>query len=134
MDVRNCRNCKRLFNYLGGTPICPECEKELEEKFHIVKEYVRSNPKVAIATVAEENGVSVKQIKQWVREERLEFSADSQIGLECESCGTLIRTGRFCEACKDKMTSEMENAVRKPVVQVAPKKQSTGNKMRFLDN
>ena len=64
MDVRNCRTCGRLFNYLAGPPICPECSKDLEEKFHVVKEYVRDNPNAPIATVAEENDVSVKQIKQ----------------------------------------------------------------------
>ena len=25
MDVRNCKQCSKLFNYIGGAPICPEC-------------------------------------------------------------------------------------------------------------
>ncbi len=43
MDVRNCRQCGRLFNYLSGPQICPGAEMLLEEKFQQVKEYVRSN-------------------------------------------------------------------------------------------
>lgn len=135
MDVRNCRSCGRLFNYMGGGPnVCPDCVKELENKFHEVKEYIRSNPKAAIGVVAEENGVTVKQIKQWVREERLEFSAESQVALECESCGKMIRVGRFCDECKDKVKNEMESMITKKVVATPQKKKSDGNKMRFLDN
>ncbi len=95
MDVRNCRQCGRLFNYLGGPPICQACREAVEEKFQQVKEYVRNNPGSNIQMVAEDNDVTVQQIRQWIREERLEFSPDSQVGIECECCGASIRTGRF---------------------------------------
>lgn len=134
MDVRNCKSCGRLFNFLSGPQICPECVRKLEDKFQQVREYIRDNPKVPIATIADENEVSVKQIKQWVREERLEFSEDSQMGLECENCGKTIRTGRFCEDCKGKMANEMEGAIKKKVIEAPkPKNNRDGNKMRFLD-
>lgn len=97
MDVRNCKGCGRLFNYYGGVPLCKACKDKLEEKFQEVKEYLRQNPNTPIQVVSEDNNVSVKQIKQWVREERLVFSEDSPLGLECEGCGTIIKTGRFCE-------------------------------------
>ena len=32
MNVRNCRNCGRLFNYIAGAPVCPACKDELEKK------------------------------------------------------------------------------------------------------
>ena len=33
MEVMNCRNCKRLFNYITGPMICPACKDKLEKKF-----------------------------------------------------------------------------------------------------
>ena len=33
MDVRNCKECGRLFNYIGGQRLCPACKDKLEEKF-----------------------------------------------------------------------------------------------------
>ena len=36
MDVRNCKTCGRLFNYMGGAPLCPECKAALEKKFEDV--------------------------------------------------------------------------------------------------
>ena len=42
MDVRNCRGCGRLYNYIGGSyrNLCPDCVRKLEEKFDIVKDYI----------------------------------------------------------------------------------------------
>ena len=71
MEVRNCRSCGRLFNYMGGAPLCPACQKKLEEKFQEVKAFLEENPNSSVETVAEELDVSVKQIRQWIREERL---------------------------------------------------------------
>lgn len=132
MDVRNCKNCGRLFNYVGGPPICTACSKDLEEKFEQVKEYIYNNPKVGIQIVAEENDVSVQQIKKWIREERLSFSDDSDIGLECENCGVMIRTGRFCKNCKSKMQDKLTGLYKEPVKEVT-KKEHSKERMRFLD-
>ena len=74
MEVRNCRSCGRLFNYMGGAPLCPACQKKLEEKFQEVKAFLEENPNSSVETVAEELDVSVKQIRQWIREERLSLS------------------------------------------------------------
>ncbi len=132
MDVRNCRNCGRMFNYLGGPPICPVCRSKAEEDFQRVKEYIRENPGAQMAEIAEANEVSVQQIQQWVREERLEFSKDSQISLNCEKCGEPIRTGRFCEKCKNNMASSLTDAFAKPIpVQAPVKKEHESDKMRF---
>ena len=38
MDVRNCKMCGHLFNYTNS-PLCPQCNKKLEERFQDVKEY-----------------------------------------------------------------------------------------------
>lgn len=132
MDVRNCKDCGKIFNYLSGAPLCPACMKKLDDKYSIVKEYIYDNPGASIQQVSEENGVSVRQLKKWVREERLAFSEDSLVGLECENCGTMIRTGRFCSRCKDSMLNKLGNIYKEPVEEV--KKNFKDNpKMRFLD-
>ena len=42
MEVKNCKNCGRLFNYIGGAykSLCPACIDRLEEKFQEVKKYI----------------------------------------------------------------------------------------------
>lgn len=132
MDVRNCKDCGKIFNYLSGAPLCPACMKKLDDKYSIVKEYIYDNPGASIQQVSEENGVSVGQLKKWVREERLAFSDDSMVGIECENCGTMIRTGRFCSKCKDSMLNKLGNIYKEPVEE-AKKSFKDNPKMRFLD-
>ena len=40
MELMNCRNCKKLFNYIAGEKLCPACKERLEEKFQEVKKYI----------------------------------------------------------------------------------------------
>lgn len=114
MEVRNCRSCGRLFNYMGGAPLCPACQKKLEEKFQEVKAFLEENPNSSVETVAEELDVSVKQIRQWIREERLSLSVAGADGIVCETCGKPIRTGRFCEKCKNNMANALAESIHKP--------------------
>jgi len=133
MDVKNCKGCNRLFQYIGGPPLCPACREELENKFAEVKEYIYQNRGTSIAEVSEATGVSVKQIKQWIREDRLVLSEATEDGIECEHCGTPICSGRFCEKCKNQMASGFSATISRPSAPTVEKKQEkTGNKMRFL--
>lgn len=135
MDVTNCRSCGNLFNYLSGPPLCPVCRKKLEEKFQSTKNYIRENPGANINQISEECKVSIPQLKKWVREERLTFADNSPVGIECESCGKMIRTGRFCNDCKSKVINDLDNLYAKPEAPGPVKKKEKGkDRMRFLDN
>ena len=105
MDVRNCKSCGKLYNYIGGPPLCPSCVKALDDKFDQVKQYIYDNPRAGVQEVSEANDVTTMQIHKWIRDERLAFTEDSMVALECEMCGASIRTGRFCKSCKDKLSS-----------------------------
>lgn len=111
MNVRNCRKCGKIFNYIVGAVMCPRCKEEMEKKFQEAKKFVQENRGATIAIVAEEVGVEPQQVRQWVREERLEFSDDSLIGIACEKCGATIKSGRFCEKCKGEMVGAFKNAI-----------------------
>ncbi len=132
MDVRNCRNCGRMFNYLGGPTICPICRDSVEKEYEKVRDYIRDNPHSNIQKISDDCEVTVQQINQWVREERLEFSKDSPVMLTCENCGATVRTGRYCEKCKNSMANNLNEAFRKPVApSFETKKQHESDKMRF---
>lgn len=108
MEVMNCRSCKRLFNYISGPMICSACREKLEKKFIEVKQYIRENPDRNISEISQEMDVSIQQLKTWVRQERLSFTADSNVTIECEQCGAPIKTGRYCEKCKKSMVNTLE--------------------------
>ena len=135
MNVRNCRKCGNLFNYVSGPPICMSCREALEEKFQEVKTYIRDNAHASIPQVSEACDVSTNQIHQWLREERLELAEGSSITLNCENCGAVIQTGRFCGKCKNSMANQLNSSIQKPEVKKPePKKDQKENpKMRFLN-
>ena len=132
MEVRNCRSCRRLFNYLGGQQVCPECKEKLEKRFYQVKEYIRENPHARMQEIADANEVTMTQLQQWVREERLQFSSDSDIALQCEKCGRKIYTGRFCDECKMHMADGLTKAFKKEAPKKEVRKDMRSNRMRFV--
>lgn len=133
MNVRNCRKCGRLFNYVSGPFICPRCRQDMENKFQEVKTYIREHPGIGVQQLSEACEVETNQIYQWLREERLELTADSAVGLNCENCGKAIKSGRYCENCKHDMAADFKKAIGKTGSVAAPVKKDNSSKMRFLE-
>ena len=134
MYIINCRVCGKIFNYVSGPSTCPACRESLEAKFQEVKEYIREHKGVGITQVAEACEVEPAQIRQWLKDDRLEVTEDSALYLTCESCGAAIRSGRFCEKCKNNVTQDLKNILNTGRPKPAPKKETKedGAKMRFL--
>ena len=138
MQVKNCRKCGRLFNYVAGPGICPNCLQAIEDKFQEVKKYIQQHGKADMKQICEDCEVDTAQLQQWIRQERLQFSDDSPIKVSCEMCGKMISGGRFCHECKDKMARQLNSAMGlSGVMTETPdevKKVRSSNRMRFLDN
>ncbi len=137
MNIRNCRVCGRIFNYISGAPVCPVCKESMEAKFQEVKEYIREHRGVGISEVAEACDVDPNQIRQWLRDDRLEVTEDSPMVLTCESCGEPIRSGKYCEKCKSSMSRGFNEVLKTNHPEpAAPKPKTSGEnpgaKMRFL--
>ncbi len=132
MEVKTCKKCGSLFNYLSGPPFCQACKDEIEKQFRQVKEYIRENSGANIQEICEANDVTQKQLRQWIREERLEFAENSPVQMNCESCGKSIRTGRYCDACKNNMAANLTSAFKKPVQHTESKKTAEKDAMRFM--
>lgn len=99
MNVKNCPECGRIFNYTGRD-LCPKCIGEDEEQFKRVKEYLRDNPGANIEVVSQTTEVDEKKIIRYLREGRLQLTPGSTgIMLYCERCGTQILSGRVCDNC-----------------------------------
>lgn len=130
-DVRNCRRCGRLYNYIGGPPICMDCRNADEEVFKKVKEYLYANPGATLSQVSMECDVSVEKIKMFLREGRLEITDGSNIILECEKCGKAIKTGRFCNECQSHLHNDISGTISRQN-EDGDIKRNTGVGMRYL--
>lgn len=139
MNLETCKVCKRLFQNLGSSPICPDCKEELEAKFLEARSFVEENPGANLKQIARACDVKTSQVQEWIKEERLVFEADSPNKVPCEHCGAMIRSGHLCEACqraKAEIIQDISQSFKKP----APKERSkegvsdNKNRMRFIDN
>ncbi len=122
MEVKVCKNCRRLFKYTYGPELCPDCTKlvlleehtekkqvlvikplvkEEESKFEQVRDYIMANPKATVAKIAEDNGITPAKLFEWIRDDRLEFSEESENAwFQCIKCGQKIKSGRLCNRCR----------------------------------
>lgn len=132
-DIRTCERCGTLFQAYSDRDLCPVCYEIVEEKFQHVKHYIRNNKEAGIPEVSETCGVSEKQILKWVREERLNFSKDSGVGIPCLNCGTPIASGKYCESCKSRMIKDLQSAYLKPETKEEDHVVMNNNRMRFLN-
>ena len=110
MEIKVCRRCKKIFQYMTGPELCRNCKEYEETLFRKVKEYLREHPGANMYEVHKETNVSAALIEKFLRQGRLQVSPDSPIALGCERCGNKISTGRFCGACANEMTAQINEA------------------------
>ena len=109
MDARQCKRCQKLFQY-EGKPICKKCEKELDEQFAEVRDYIYANPNSNIDEVCEATGIDPGVVHGWIVDGRLLLSVDSPIALKCAQCGVPIISGTKCKACLGKLRNTFQAA------------------------
>jgi len=111
-DIRNCRKCGRVFNYIGGEPICPSCRQQEEEIFKKIKDYLYDNPGASVTQVSKDLDVSIELIKRFLKEGRLEIVGEEgkNLLLECEKCGKAINSGRYCKECERELLKGFKTA------------------------
>lgn len=97
-NYNECEFCKHPLPIDYEETLCPHClENQL---FHEVKEYIREND-VNEYQVAEQFQIPVRQVKEWIREGRIEYKmAPTNISSDyCRRCGTSIAFGSYCSKC-----------------------------------
>jgi len=125
MDLRNCTKCSRVFAY-NGSEICSRCSSSDMEDFKKVKDYLYDNPGATIVEVSDQTGVNEKKILRYLRESKIEIIENDNLLLDCQRCGTAIRSGRFCDPCVIAMKKEF-TAVLKPTDEISKVKDSGNN-------
>ena len=86
MNVRNCMKCGKIFNYAIGRPICPACKDKMDEKFRIVKEYIRQfreENREKYSYLREDNIAMLREIAASSKSNRDRVSAIKELNSMC---------------------------------------------------
>ena len=111
MELKTCSKCGRTFADSTGTMnFCSRCIPDIEDEFKIVRDYLYDNPGATVKQVSEATGVSETIILKLLRDERIELTDESAGILKCQSCGTDIKMGKYCENCKHNLAKDLSGA------------------------
>ena len=102
-----CEFCGRtLPKHYEGT-LCPTCQEA--QLFRNVRDYIRANT-VNEYEVAEHFHIPLRQIKEWIREGRIEYhevdTASTISGMHCQRCGAPVSFGTLCPNCLKLMNTQ----------------------------
>lgn len=98
-ELRNCEICGKTYNSNGFYKVCLNCLERDEADFNKIKVYLDENPCAKIFEVVSALDISLKKIKRYLRENRLEIVESENQFLFCETCDKSIRSGRYCTTC-----------------------------------
>lgn len=128
MELKNCKKCGKL--HYGTGRICSACLKNEEEKFNLVKAYLKEHPDSSLIKVSEETGVTVPEIEKFLRDGRLEVTTGIGDYLKCMKCGSPIKTGKYCVDCEKKVMNDVKTVYRNVAAsEPKPSKEGGGPKM-----
>jgi Zn finger protein HypA/HybF involved in hydrogenase expression len=94
-----CARCHRFFEKVAFEEVCPACFPVEEEEFGRIKEYLTKHPGASSNEVMQHLGVSLKSIRRYLKEDRLEIVGDNKGFIRCELCGKPVNSGYFCGEC-----------------------------------
>ena len=103
MKVEHCKRCEKLYVKIKS-PYCCDCMEIIEKQFVVIRDYIQMNPTADVSKIIEETSVEEQVLLYLLREERL--SSCTKAELPCWNCGKLIKSGKYCPECVQKMTSD----------------------------
>lgn len=109
-QLDNCPKCGKLF-VRGIQDVCNDCYQIEEEEYRKVANYLRKkeNRSATIFETSEATGVSIKQIRKFIRQRRISMEGLPNMGYPCEQCGTIIREGALCPSCQQGLSRKITN-------------------------
>lgn len=100
--INQCKSCGKRLPISYKEDYCPACLDMM--LLQDVKEYIRKND-VNEYQVAEHFGIPLRQVKEWIREGRIEYRTNKTDGpgtihgIYCQNCGSAINFGTLCPKC-----------------------------------
>ncbi len=109
---KQCDICGRPLPQHFEENLCAKCQEE--QLFRDVKDFIRTNT-VNEYEVADHFGIPLKQVKQWIREGRIEYQQEDSTNtinrMGCQRCGVPVSFGTLCPKCLKLLNSGKSTSV-----------------------
>ncbi|WP_274362502.1 TIGR03826 family flagellar region protein [Paenibacillus thermotolerans] len=108
LGIANCPKCGKIYAK-NPRNMCPDCYKQIEDQFAKCVKYLRENRRCSLKELSDGTGVSTSMISNFIREGRISIAEFPNMSYDCEVCGAAIREGHLCEACRTKLSRDLQN-------------------------
>lgn len=100
-NVRTCKYCGRLFNYIGN-PLCPDCVQSMHEAERKIRDYLYANVGADVKQISEGTELDERTVLHLLKEGILTASSGAGVSnaLKCDMCGKPISHGKMCDGCR----------------------------------
>jgi len=109
MDYKYCSRCKKVYSGVGGSKLCGNCLRTLDEFMRKIRDYLDEHRGANISELSEGTEIAERDILYLLRNERLELLSNDG-GFVCDICKEPIKSGRYCDKCKSNMGNSFANA------------------------
>lgn len=111
-DIRQCKYCNKLYNYIGNK-LCPDCVKLMDEAQIKVRDYLYEHPGADVKTISEGAELDERTVLFLLKEGILNVNHGSGIdsGLRCSVCGKPISAGKMCEGCRTSLGRSLNSVL-----------------------
>lgn len=108
-ELANCSRCGTVF-VKSARDICQSCFRQEEKDFDTVYAFLRKrkNREATLSEIVEATGVEEILITKFIKEKRLRTSQFPKLSYPCEKCHAPIVTGKICDACTEKLKSDLD--------------------------
>jgi uncharacterized protein len=100
--LKNCERCGKVFNAEGADALCPGCNIEDAKDLKKVNDYLRDHPLASMMEVTQKTGLPQQLLLRFIKKGSLKMRKPLE-EFKCRLCGTDIKMGTLCEACRAKI-------------------------------
>lgn len=131
MDIKNCKICRKIFQYPGfGEIVCPTCRKVEYNEITKIEKFLYINPDADVNILSKELEIPTKRLFYYIKNGSIQIKNNDKVNY-CKRCSNLISFGEeYCEKCKKELVNEFKGIL---VTKESEKnKDFKDAKMRFL--
>ena len=121
MPLAKCVRCAKMFNKVDVS-VCTTCLPVEEQDYDKVRAVIEKSPNMSADEVAQQADVDLEVVKRMLAQGIVAMKTASD-KVECGMCGApaISVSKRLCQACLDKLNSQMMRAQSQVKLGVKPK-------------
>ena len=129
-----CEHCRGMLTYRGlGEYQCQICGETALDNMGKVQAYLKEHPDAGAFDIAEATGIELDKVFALINQGSIDIIKNTQKVTECQKCGVLTRTGRYCEQCTKKLAGDIKKTFYEDPRYCAPVHSEESAQIHFFD-